>query len=80
MDTYIQNYLDGLEDPKQLVNKYAEIHNKKINQELLKEDILNCILQYISNNKNKDYKLLSLYVDKALRFKHTDFQKTILNT
>ena len=80
MDTYIQNYLDGLEDPKQLVNKYAEIHNKKIDQQLLKEDIVNCILQYISNNKNKDYALLSIYVDKALRFKHKDFQKTILNT
>jgi hypothetical protein len=80
MDTYIQNYLDGLEDPKQLVNKYVEIHNKTLNKKLLKEDIVNCILQYISNNKNKDYKLLSLYVDKALRFKHTDFQKTILNT
>lgn len=80
MDTYIQNYLDGLEDPKQLVNKYVEIHNKTLNKKLLKEDIVNCILQYISNNKNKDYKLLSVYVDKALRFKHTDFQKTILNT
>jgi hypothetical protein len=80
MDTYIQNYLDGLEDSKQLVNKYAEIHNKKIDQQLLKEDIVNCILQHISNNKNKDYKLLSVYVDKALRFKHKDFQKTILNT
>lgn len=47
MDTYIQNYLDGLEDPKELVNKYAEIHNKKIDQQLLKEDILNCIFQII---------------------------------
>jgi len=79
MDTYIQNYLDGLEDPRQLVNKYAEIHNKKIDKELLKEDIVNCILQYISNNKTKDYKLLSIYVDKALQFKHKDFQKNILN-
>ena len=35
MDTYIQNYLDGLEDPKQLVNKYAEIHNKTLNKKLL---------------------------------------------
>lgn len=80
MDTYIQNYLDGFEEPEQLVNKYAEIYNKPINKKLLKEDIVNCILQYISNNKNKDYKLLSVYVDKALRFNHKDFQKTILNT
>ena len=45
----------------------------------VKEDIVNCILQYISkNNKNNDYKDLSIYVDNALRFQQTQFQNTIL--
>jgi hypothetical protein len=83
MDTEIQSYLDS-NDPKEaiiVVKKYAEINNKTVDKNLLKEDILNYLLQYVSNykNNNKDYKLLSTYVDKCLRFSDTAFQNNILN-
>jgi hypothetical protein len=83
MDTEIQSYLDS-NDPKEaiiVVKKYAEINNKTVDKNLLKEDILNYLLQYVSNykNNNKDYKLLSKYVDKCLRFSDTAFQNNILN-
>jgi hypothetical protein len=84
MDTEIQSYLDS-NDPKEaiiVVKKYAEINNKTVDKNLLKEDILNYLLQYVSNyknNNNKDYKLLSKYVDKCLRFNDTAFQNNILN-
>jgi hypothetical protein len=82
MDTEIQSYLDS-NDPKEaiiVVKKYAEINNKTVDKNLLKEDILNYLLQYVSNykNNNKDYKLLSKYVDKCLRFSDTAFQNNIL--
>ena len=83
MDTEIQSYLDS-NDPKEaiiVVKKYAEINNKTVDKNLLKENILNYLLQYVSNyknNNNKDYKLLSKYVDKCLRFSDTAFQNNIL--
>ena len=83
MDTEIQSYLDS-NDPKEaiiVVKKYAEINNKTVDKNLLKEDILNYLLQYVSNyknNNNKDYKLLSKYVDKCLLFSDTAFQNNIL--
>lgn len=79
---YIIEYLENnnIDKAIQLVKKYAEFNNKTINKELLKEDIVNCILQYISkNNKNNDYKDLSIYVDKALMFQKRNFQNMILN-
>jgi methionine salvage enolase-phosphatase E1 len=81
MDLYISEYLENNNINKaiELVKKYAELNNKTANKKLLKEDIVNCILQYISkNNKNNDYKDLSIYVDNALRFQQTQFQNTIL--
>jgi len=82
MDLYIIEYLENTNIDKaiELVKKYAELNNKTVNKKLLKDDIVNCILQYISkNNKNNDYKDLSIYVDNALRFQQTQFQNTILN-
>lgn len=82
INLYISEYLENnnIDKAIELVKKYAELNNKIVNKKLLKEDIVNCILQYISkNNKNNDYKDLSIYVDNALRFQHTHFQNTILN-
>ena len=85
MDTDIQTYLDSnnINEAVTLVKKYAEINNKTIDKNLLKEDILNYLLQYVSNykkinNTNKDFDLLSKYVDKCLRFKDAGFQNNIL--
>lgn len=82
INLYISEYLENnnIDKAIELVKKYAELNNKTVNKKLLKEDIVNCILQYISkNNKNNDYKDLSIYVDNALRFQQTQFQNTILN-
>jgi len=82
INLYISEYLENnnIDKAIELVKKYAELNNKIVNKKLLKEDIVNCILQYISkNNKNNDYKDLSIYVDNALRFQQTQFQNTILN-
>ena len=85
MDNEIKTYLDSndINDAVILVKKYAEINNKTIDKQLMKEDILNYLLQYVSNykkinNTNKDYDLLSKYVDKCLRFKDAGFQNNIL--
>lgn len=81
INLYISEYLENnnIDKAIELVKKYAELNNKIVNKKLLKEDIVNCILQYISkNNKNNDYKDLSIYVDNALRFQQTQFQNTIL--
>tara|TARA_B110001450_G_scaffold47489_1_gene44207 strand:+ start:13579 stop:13845 length:267 start_codon:yes stop_codon:yes gene_type:complete len=81
INLYISEYLENnnIDKAIELVKKYAELNNKNVNKKLLKEDIVNCILQYISkNNKNNDYKDLSIYVDNALRFQQTQFQNTIL--
>lgn len=85
MDIEIQTYLDSnntednINNAVILVKKYAEINNKTIDKNLLKEDIINFLLQYVSKYKNsKDYKLLSIYVDKSLRFKDSSFQNNIL--
>jgi len=81
INIYITEYLqnNNIDKAIELVKKYAELNNKTVNKKLLKEDIVNCILQYISkNNKNNDYKDLSIYVDNALRFQQTQFQNTIL--
>ena len=72
INPYISEYLENnnIDKAIELVKKYAELNNKTVNKKLLKEDIINCILQYISkNNKNNDYKYLSICVDNALRFK-----------
>lgn len=82
INLYISEYLENnnIDKAIELVKKYAELNNKIVNKKLVKEDIVNCILQYISkNNKNNDYKDLSIYVDNALRFQQTQFQNTILN-
>lgn len=82
INLYISEYLENnnIDKAIELVKKYAELNNKTVNKKLLKEDIVNCILQYISkNNKNNDYKDLSIYVDNALCFQQTQFQNTILN-
>jgi len=81
INIYITEYLqnNNINKAIQLVKKYAELNNKTINKKLLKEDIVNCILQYISkNNKNNDYNNLSIYVDNALRFQQIQFQNSIL--
>lgn len=85
MDIEIQTYLDSnntednINNAVILVKKYAEINNKTIDKNLLKEDIINFLLQYVSKYKNsKDYKLLSIYVDKSLRFKDSSFQNNII--
>lgn len=81
INIYITEYLqnNNINKAIQLVKKYAELNNKTINKKLLKEDIVNCILQYISkNNKNNNYKDLSIYVDNALRFQQIQFQNSIL--
>lgn len=85
MDIEIQTYLDSnntednINNAVILVKKYAEINNKTIDKNLLKEDIINFLLQYVSKYKNsKDYKLLSTYVDKSLRFKDSLFQNNII--
>tara|TARA_B100000401_G_C52712260_1_gene674422 strand:- start:213 stop:479 length:267 start_codon:yes stop_codon:yes gene_type:complete len=82
INPYISEYLENnnIDKAIELVKKYAELNNKTVNKKLLKEDIINCILQYISkNNKNNDYKYLSICVDNALRFKQKQFQNIILN-
>ena len=86
MDIEIQSYLDSNNNNNEaiiLVKKYAEVNNKTIDKNLLKEDILNYLLQYVSNykkinNNTKDYDILSKYVDKCLRFKDAGFQNNIL--
>jgi hypothetical protein len=86
MDIEIQSYLDSNNNNNEaiiLVKKYAEVNNKTIDKNLLKEDILNYLLQYVSNykkinNTNKDFDILSKYVDKCLRFKDSTFQNNIL--
>jgi hypothetical protein len=85
MDTIIKTYLDSddINDAVILVKKYADINKKTIDKQLMKEDILNYLLQYVSNykkinNNTKDYDILSKYVDKCLRFKDAGFQNNIL--
>ena len=82
INLYISEYLENnnIDKAIELVKKYAELNNKIVNKKLLKEDIINCILQYISkNNKNNDYNNLSIYVDSALIFQKKHFQNMILN-
>lgn len=88
INLYISEYLENnnIDKAIELVKKYAELNNKIVNKELLKEDIVNCILQYISknnknneNNENNDYNNLSIYVDSALMFQKKHFQNMILN-
>jgi hypothetical protein len=88
INLYISEYLENnnIDKAIELVKKYAELNNKIVNKKLLKEDIVNCILQYISknnknneNNENNDYNNLSIYVDSALMFQKKHFQNMILN-
>ena len=63
INLYISEYLENnnIDKAIELVKKYAELNNKIVNKKLLKEDIVNCILQYISKN-NKIMKIMIIII------------------
>jgi len=88
MNNYIIDYLNNsndIEKYKNLIENYISIYNidlKKLNKtelkNILKNDILNIIIKYISTKKNdlniKDYENL---INKGLKTK--EYEKEIIN-
>jgi len=88
MNNYIIDYLNNsndIEKYKNLIENYISIYNidlKKLNKTelkyILKNDILNIIIKYISTKKNdlniKDYENL---INKGLKTK--EYEKEIIN-
>ena len=85
---YIIDYLqkdinDNIKEAQELCKKYSTIHNIELTKKILGNEILNSLLEYVTNYKKtqhiKDFKLIESYVDKCLKFKQNIFQKQILN-
>lgn len=88
LDIYIVDYLqkhitDNVKEAQELCKKYATINNVKLTKKILETEIINKLLQYVTNyNKNqnkKNFNLIESYVDKCLLFKQNSFQKQVLN-
>ena len=85
LNIYIIDYLqkdikDNLKEAQEFCKKYASINNIKITKKILSNEIVNCLLQYVTNYKkqNKDFNKIESYVDKCLLFRQSNFQKQIL--
>ena len=88
LDIYIIDYLQkdigsNLKEAQEVCKKYATIYNVKLTKKLLGNEIVNILLQYVTNyNKSgdkKDFQLIENYVDKCLQFRVNNFQKQILD-
>ena len=88
LDIYIIDYLqkdidNNLKEAQEVCKKYATIYNVKLTKKLLGNEIVNILLQYVTNyNKSgdkKDFNLIESYVDKCLQFRVNNFQKQILD-
>lgn len=75
--------MSNVKEAQELCKKYATINNVKLTKKILETEIVNKLLQYVTNyNKNqnkKNFNLIESYVDKCLLFKQNSFQKQVLN-